>query len=417
MDQQSTATESLATPEDLFFNPLDPSFRIDPYPTYERLRIEAPRHFASFGVWVLSKYADCVKVLHDPHTSSDERNSELYQEFIKQEGMAQYAEAREVMKPFLFMDPPDHTRLRGLVTKAFTPRVVDSLRPRMQQIVDGLIDKGLASGQMEIIEEFAYPLPVTVISELLGVPPEDGEKFKGWSRELARALDPEFTISQEELEQRRQTVFTFADYFRGLIEERRTNPGDDLLTSLIAAEDQGDKLTEQELLSTCILLLIAGHETTVNLIGNGMLALLRNPDQMEKLREDPPLSRNTVEEVLRYDPPVQMTARTALEEIDIGDLTLSKGQQVVILLASANRDPDQFPDPNRFDIGRDRIPHIAFSQGIHFCLGAPLARVEGQIALGTIARRIPNMQLATDEPEYKEQIVLRGLAALPVTFS
>lgn len=412
MEQQTS--EQL--PENLLFNPWDPDFRVDPYSVYERLRKEDPVHMTPFGAWVLSRYSDCMTVLHSPNVSSDESNSDLYQQFVSQDGMQRFAEIRDQMKPFLFMDPPDHTRLRGLVAKAFTPRVVDGLRPRIQQIVDDLIDKALPIGQIEAVEEFAYPLPVIVISELLGVPPEDHETFKGWSRELARALDPDFGTPAEELEARMKTVFTFADYFRELIAERRKTPRADLLSALIAAEDEGDKLTEQELLSTCILLLVAGHETTVNLIANGLLALIRNPDQLDRLRTNPSLARNAVEEVLRYDPPVQMTARTALEEIDLGDFAIGKRQQVVILLASANRDPDHFENPDRFDIGRARIPHIAFSQGIHFCLGAPLARVEGQIALATMVRRAPEMELAVEAPEYKEQIVLRGLAALPIKF-
>lgn len=403
--------------EDLLFNPLDPNFRIDPYPVYERLRIQSPVHFSPFGIWVLSRYSDCNTLLHSPHASSDEQNSELYQQFASQQEMTKYAEAREQVKPFLFMDPPDHTRLRGLVTKAFTPRVVESLRPLMQSIVDELIDAALLKGELEAIEEFAYPLPIRVICDLLGVPAEDHETFKGWSRELARSLDPDITVTPDELEARLRTVDIFADYFRGLIAERRKSPRNDLLSALIAAEDQGDKLTEQELLSTGILLLVAGHETTVNLIGNGLLALLRNPHQLEKLREDPALTKNAVEEVLRFDPPVQMTARTLLEDFKVDEVTIAKGQQAVILLASANRDPSQFDNPDQFDVGRGNLHHIAFSQGIHFCLGAHLARVEGQIALSTIVQRVPGMRLATDQLAYKEQLVLRGLAALPITFA
>ena len=274
---------------------------------------------------------------------------------------------------------------------------------------------------MEVIGDLAYPLPVQIISEMLGVPHEDHETFKGWSRELARSLDPDFATPIEELQQRRDAALAFADYFRGLIAERRAHPRDDLLSALVAVEERGDTLTEEELLATLTLLLVAGHETTVNLIGNGTLALLGNRDQLERLRDDPSLAKNTVEEVLRYDPPVQMTVRNALEEVEIAGATVDRGQETVILLGAANRDPDQFAEPERFDVARpDANRHLAFSSGHHFCLGAPLARLEGQIALNTLVQRTGErqleMQLVDDSPVYKENIVLRGLAALPISW-
>ena len=402
--------------EPLVFNPLDPAFRIDPYPTYARLRAEDPVHQAEFGALVFSRYDDCMALLRDPRSSSDGRNSTAYKEAIEQGTVD--SEMLIMEEPsFLFLDPPDHTRLRGLVNKAFTPRVVERLRPRIQTRVDQLLDAAAEQGSLEIIEDLAYPLPVAVICEMLGVPVEDHVTFREWSRQAARSLDPEEALSPEEQEQRRNVIESFRNYFRGLIAERRKNPQDDLISALIAAEDEGNKLSEQELLSTCILLLIAGHETTVNLIGNGTLALLRHPDQLAKLQGDPSLAQSAVEEVLRYDPPVQFTGRIALEEMEVGGATLQKGQQSVILLAAANRDAAQFPDPDRFDITREGNQHIAFSFGIHFCLGAPLARVEGQIALSTLVRRFDNLALETEAPEYKENIVLRGLAALPVSFT
>ncbi len=398
------------------FNPLDPAFRIDPYPTYARLRAEDPVHQAEFGALVFSRYDDCLSLLRDPRSSSDGRNSTAYKEAIER-GVVD-SEMLIVEEPsFLFRDPPDHTRLRGLVNKAFTPRVVERLRPRIQARVDELLDAVAEQGSLEVIEDLAYPLPVAVICELLGVPVEDHVTFRDWSRQAARSLDPEEALSPQEQEQRRNVIESFRNYFRELIAKRRKNPQDDLISALIAAEDEGNKLSEQELLSTCILLLIAGHETTVNLIGNGTLALLRHPDQLAKLRDDPSLAQSAVEEVLRYDAPVQFTGRIAREEMEVGGATLQKGQQSVILLASANRDAAQFPDPDRFDITREGNQQIAFSFGIHFCLGAPLARVEGQIALSTLARRFNNLALQTEAPEYKENIVLRGLAALPVSFT
>jgi unspecific monooxygenase len=314
-------------------------------------------------------------------------------------------------------DPPDHTRLRGLVSKAFTPRVVEGLRPRVQQIVDGLLDQNAARGSMELIEDFAYPLPVTVICEMLGVPVEDHETFKGWSREMARSLDPEEFLPQDVVERRQRAIESFSEYFSRLIEERRARPRDDLLSALIAAEEAGDKLTGPELLAICILLLVAGHETTVNLIGNGTLALLRHPEQLQKLRDDPSLARSAVEEFLRYDPPVQFTGRVALADMEIGGHVLSKGQQAMLLLASANRDPEVFAEPDRLDITRRENRHLSFGHGIHFCLGAPLARVEGEIAFSGLVRRFEGLHLLTEAPEYKENIVLRGLASLPVGFT
>ena len=322
----------------------------------------------------------------------------------------------ERRRSFLFMDPPDHTRLRGLVSKAFTARTIERLRPRVRAVMNELIERVKDRGKLELVEDVAYPLPVTIISEMLGVPMEDHEVFKEWSKELARSLDPEPFIPQDVLRRREQAANDFRAYFDDLIDQRRSNPGDDLLSGLIVAEEKGDTLTKDELLSTCILLLIAGHETTVNLIANGVLALLRNPKEFEKLKEDRTLAKTAVEETLRYDPPVLFTARVAMTDIEAEDITVSKGEQVILLLGAANRDPDVFDDPHEFDIARSRNPHLAFGMGIHFCIGAPLARVEGQIAFDLLAERLPNMELETDQPEYKENIVLRGMKALPISF-
>lgn len=402
--------------EPLVFNPLDPAFRIDPYTVYRRLRTEDPVHESPFGALVFSRYADCAAIGRDPRASSDSRKSDLYQNAVEQ-GMFDPDQQVLDSPPFLFLDPPDHTRLRGLVSKAFTPKVLEGLRPRIQQLVDDLLDDVAEKGTMEVIEDLAYPLPVIVICEMLGVPPEDHATFKEWSREGARSLDPEEVLPPGVLERRRQAIESFVNYFRSLARERRASPRQDLLSALIAAEEEGDKLTEDELVSTCILLLVAGHETTVNLIGNGTLAMLRHLDQLAKLRDDPTLSPSAVEEFLRYDPPVQLTGRTALEDIEVGGITIQKGRQAVLLLGAANRDPDRFPDPERLDISREDNQHLAFGFGIHFCLGAPLARVEGEIAFRTLVRRFEGLELLTEEPQYKENIVLRGLQSLPVGFS
>jgi cytochrome P450 len=398
--------------EPLLFNPFDPVFRRDPYPFYDRLRAEDPVHEFLFGTLVLTRYDDCVQLLRDPRGSSDARKSDFFAEFLAdQQDRLEFFQDR---RPFLFLDPPDHTRLRGLVSKAFTPKVVEGLRPRIEQLVGELLDAAAAAGGMEVIEDFAYPLPVVVISELLGVPAGDHETFKGWSRDLARSLDPDFSVDAATITAVQATANEFAEYFRALIERRRSDPGDDLLSALIAVEDQGDILTENELLATLTLLLVAGHETTVNLIGNGTLALLRHPDQLDRLRADPGLARSTVEEVLRYDSPVQMTGRTALEDIEVGGKVLPKGKQAVVLLAAANHDPAHFPDPRRIDVTRSPNPHRSFSFGAHFCLGASLARLEGTIALAELARRFPRIELETDALVHKDTMVLRGLEAMPV---
>jgi cytochrome P450 len=314
-------------------------------------------------------------------------------------------------------DPPDHTRLRSLVSKAFTPRVVEVQRPHIQQIVDGLLDRVEDRRSMDLIEDFAYPLPVVVICEMLGVPVEDQERFKGWGLDIARGLDavllgPDSPVIKRSTESRG----ALANYFRELIADRRSKPRADMLTDLIAAEEAGDKLTENELLATCILLLVAGHETTVNLIGNGTLALLRHPDQLQRLRDNPGLVGTAVEELLRFDGPVQRTARIPAEDITIGGKVIPKGDMVMPFIGAADRDPAQFSEPDRLDIGRTDNRHIAFGWGIHFCLGAPLARVEGQIAINTLVRRLPKLALATEAPAFRQSLTLRGLSALPVTF-
>ena len=392
------------------FNPMDPAFLADPYPTYRRLRTEDPVHHSPLDFWVLTRYEDVVAVLRDPR-------------FIK-EPLAAFVAARfgvavppGVGVSMLDRDPPDHTRLRSLVSKAFTPRVVEGLRPRIQAIVDSLITRAEAAGSMDLIEEFAYPLPVNVICEMLGVPVEDHERFKGWSLDIARGLDSILLPQESEVPRRSGAArHAMGDYFRGLVAERRASPRGDLLSALIAAEEAGDKLSEEELLATCILLLIAGHETTVNLIGNGTLALLRHPGELRRLRETPGLIGSAVEELLRYDGPVQRTARIPSTDVTISGRTIGKGEMVMPFIGAADRDPAQFPDPDRLDLARTDNRHIAFGWGIHFCLGAPLARVEGQIAIDALVRRLPKLELVTDEPEYRESLTLRGLKTLPVRF-
>jgi cytochrome P450 len=404
----------MATTEEelpLAFNPFDPDFKADPYPTYARLRAEDPVHESPLGFLVLSRYADATALLRDPNGSSDEAKYAEDQYHVEHNPVnPELAERR----PFLFMDPPDHTRLRGLVSKAFTPRSIEQLRARAQQLADELVAAMEGKEQVDIISDLAYPLPLTIISDMLGVPREDEERFRGWSHALARSLDPEFLLPPEAVAAREVAIDEFADYFHELIAERRTTPRDDMLTRLVEAEEAGDKLSENELLSTCILLLVAGHETTVNLIANGALALARHPDERSRLYDDPALIKPAVEEVLRYDPPVQMTGRLALAPIELPSTTLSEGGFAITLLGAANHDPEQFPEPERFDIGRTPNAHIAFSLGHHFCLGASLARMEGQVALSTFVQRYPAFDVTTDALTYKDNLVLRGLTELPI---
>jgi cytochrome P450 len=395
---------------DIQFNPMAPEFVVDPYPTYHRLRAEDPVHHSPLGFWVLTRYADVIAMLRDPR--------------LIKEPIAAFVAARFGMAvppglglSMLDRDPPDHTRLRGLVSKAFTPKALESLRPHIQGIVDGLLAKVEGRGEMDLIEEFAYPLPVRVICEMLGVPVADHERFKQWGLDIARGLDaimlpPDSEVAQRSMAGRR----ALAAYFRELIAERRAAPREDMLSALIAAEEAGDKLNEDELMATCLLLLVAGHETTVNLIGNGSLALLRHPAELRKLRDNPGLITSAVEELLRFDGPVQRTARIPSEDITIGDHTIPKGEMVMPFLGAADRDPAQFPDPDCLDITRGDNRHIAFGMGIHFCLGAPLARMEGQIAINTMLQRLPKLALAIDKPEYRQSLTLRGLQALPVSF-
>jgi cytochrome P450 len=317
-------------------------------------------------------------------------------------------------RPFLFRDPPDHTRLRGLVSKAFTPRMVEGLRPRTEAIVAELLDAALAREEMDAVADFAHPLPVRIICDMLGVPPEDQGRFQGWSAALARGLDPDFLLTEDVQQARFDAVVAFAEYFFTLLAERRARPGPDLLSQLALAEEAGDTLSEGELLSTAILLLVAGHETTVNLISGGVLALLDHPDQLDRLRADPQLGRSGTEELLRYVSPVQFTGRTLTDEMTVGGVRLARGEFVVVLLGSANRDPEVFDDPDGLNLARADNRHLGFGFGLHHCLGASLARMETHVALGELVRRTGTIELATDRLTYRENVVLRGLSALPV---
>jgi cytochrome P450 len=404
------------------YDPTDPRWVSDPWPLYSQLRTEAPIQHSERQFWVLARHADCLSVLRDRRSSSDGLNADpdhAPEGFSSSRNRGQamdefLAQGTTDTRPFLFRDPPDHTRMRGLVSKAFTPRMVERMRERTVEIVDSLLDEAIERGRMDAVADFAYPLPVQIICELLGVPSEDQHRFRAWSAVLARGLDPEFLLTDEVRQARVEAIFSFAEYFFALLADRRAHPGDDLLTQLAQAEEAGDSLSEGELLSTCILLLVAGHETTVNLISGGLLALVEDPAQAARWRDDPALERTAVDELLRYVSPVQLTGRTMLDDVEVAGTVLPKGQFVLMLIGSANRDPAAFDDPERLDLGRADNRHLGFGFGLHHCLGAPLARMEAGVALPALLRRCRSVELETDAVTYGDAIVLRGLADLPV---
>jgi cytochrome P450 len=389
----------------------DPAFRQNPYPRYAELREAPERPRTPEGLWVLARYADVLAALRDPKLSSDPRHRPETARPQQLRDLPLLADG--TIKLMLTADPPDHTRLRRLASKAFTPRAVERLRPRVTELVDGLLDVAGEKGTCDLMAELAEPLPVMVICELLGVPAGDWDQFKPWSTAIARVLDPD--ADQAALERAIPAVVGFVQYFAALIAERRAAPRDDLLSALIAAEAEGDSLSTEELFAMVILLFIAGHETTTNLIGNGTLALARNPDQLAALRADPAMAPTAVEELLRYDSPVQITARTAVAPTSVGDLRLEPGEGVVCGLAAANRDPRYVDDPDTLRLARGAPTHVAFGNGIHYCLGAPLARLEGQVVFARMVQRFPTIELVDPDPPYREHFVLRGLASLPVS--
>jgi cytochrome P450 len=407
-------------PADSLFARLGPAFLADPYPFYENFRAMGPVSFIpdvfGGGVWVVTGHAACSAALKNKHLGKEGHRvlSPERVALIPQEG-AQVAEHRKVN--MLFRDPPDHTRLRGLVSQAFTPRTVEQLRPHVAEIADHLLDGVAAAladgGTADLIRAFAFPLPVIVIAEMLGVSPEDRDRFKDWSTVLTLGI--KIGVTPEELQRVRAVIVELSAYLSEVIEDRRRSPRADLISELVRVQDAGDRLTLDELLGTCRLLLTAGHETTVNLIGNGTLALLRSPAERAAVAQDPALLPGAVEEILRYDGPVQMTQRFVMEDTQLGDHTLKRGDIVFLLLGAANRDPAVFPSPATLDVRRANAHSaVAFGAGIHYCLGAPLARLEGEIAFGALLRRFPDLALADEPLTWRPHPVLRGLQALPV---
>ena len=381
----------------------------DPHPRYHRLRRETPVLFVpEYDEWVLTRYDDCLRVLRDPAFSSNPKHRRL-----QLEGNDLRSNVNELdASVLLFLDPPDHTRLRRLVSKAFTPRTVEQLRPHVAELVDGFLEELAGGGPVDLMATLAYPLPVTVICELLGVPVDDRELFGPWSSDASRLLDGD--IDEATANQGILAVMHLLNYLNGLFDERRAQPRDDLVSHLLAVEEEGDRLSDTELRAIVLLLFVAGHETTMNLIGNGTVALLRQRDQWERLVADPSLAPGAVEEVLRYDGPVHLTGRLATTDLEVAGVHVEQGQQAVTLLAAANRDPARFADPDRIDITRDDNQHLTFSHGMHYCLGAALARLEGQEVFSAMARRFPRLELA-EEPEYRDHFVLRGFREVVVS--
>ncbi|MDQ4091384.1 MAG: cytochrome P450 [Actinomycetota bacterium] len=390
-----------------------PEGRADPYPRYAALRERAPVHRSTFGLWTLTGYDDCQQLLRHPGVGKNFSAA--------MDSMGLTATDNDIQDRFrndrsnmLVTDPPDHTRLRGLATRAFTPRTVEALRPRIVALVDELLD-GFGPGEVEVMDALAFPLPVTVIGDMLGVPASDRAMLRPLVRSVTAIL--ELAVSPEALAEAAEADAQLARYFADLVAERRADPRDDLLSKLIEAEDKGDQLTEHELISTAILLFAAGFETTTHLIGNGLLALLRHPEELARLRADRSLLPRAVEELLRYDSPVQLAARTTYEDLTLGGQEIGAGSLVVGMLGAANRDPARFHDPERFDVGRDEGPPMSFGGGIHFCLGAALARAEGQIVFDRLLDRFSTMELAGGPPAVRDSLTLRGLTDLRVHFA
>ncbi len=389
------------------YNPFSARMAQDPYPFYAELRARGQVHRSRLlNAWMFTRHGDVDAIMRDHrHFGNDPRQGTL-----SPRQMAMLPPPDEFT--MLFLDPPDHTRLRALVNKAFTPRTVNALEPKIRGIMGGLLDDIDDPAGFDLMQAVAQPLPVIVIAEMLGVPPEDRAQFKTWSAQRARLLEP--TIGRREREAAGAASRAFDAYFRAIVEARRAEPRDDILSALVQAEDEGERLTERETLNMLRLLLIAGNETTANLIGNGILALLRNPEQLQRLRDDPALIPSAVEELLRFDSPVQTDFRRVLEDCEVNGFPVRKRDNVVVLLGAANRDPAAFDDPDRLDVGRDQGPHLSFGRGIHHCLGAPLARLEGRIALEMLLERFATVGLATYRPRFRRTIVLRGLEALPL---
>jgi pimeloyl-[acyl-carrier protein] synthase len=393
---------------------LAPQMLANPYPLYDRLRTEAPVHWDPFlHAWVVTRYADVVTVLHDVRFSAQRTPTP---DVLTRMGLAALSPIAQVMvQQMLFMDPPAHTRLRSLAAKAFTPRRVELLKPHIQEIVDSLLDRMQAHGRMDVIADLAYPLPAIVTAEMLGVPTSDCDQLKAWSADFATMLG-NFEHNPDHAPRVRRSLEEMTAYFRAVMHRQRGGPREGLIHALVTAEHEGDRLSEEEVIANVIITMVGGQETTTSMIGNGLLTLLRHPHQWLKLRADPSLIADAIEEMLRYESPIQYTARMTAHDLELGGQRMRRRQAVIAVLGAANRDPERFPNPDRFDIGRPDNRHVAFGWAGHFCFGAPLARMEGRVAFETLLRRMPQLTLEPQPLTWQENLCYRGLTALPVRF-
>jgi pimeloyl-[acyl-carrier protein] synthase len=400
------------TPPLSLYQLLDPAVLANPYPLYERLRTEAPVHWDPYlHAWVVTRYADVVTVLH--HFSA---NRTPTPEQFAAIGLAELGPLAQVMvKQMLFMDAPDHTRLRGLASTAFTPARVEALRSHIKEILNNLLEPLLRAGRMDVIADLAAPLPAIVTAEMMGLPTSDANQLKDWSADFAEVLG-NFQHNPDRASRTLKCVEEMTSYFRDAINQIRMEPRGGLINALLKAEIDGDRLTEEEVIANCIVTMVGGQETTTNLIGNGVLTLLRHPDQLERLRSDLTLIPSAVEELLRYESPSQHTARICREDTELGGKLIRKGQAVIAVMGAGNRDPERFPDPDRLDLGRTDNRHLAFGWASHFCFGAPLARIEGQLTFEALVRRTSNLAVEPGPLVWRDNLGLRGLTSLPVTF-
>jgi len=394
------------------FHPFLPEYRREPDATWRRLREEAPVAWSRpFQAWVLSRYDDVLEVLHDKRFSADRRDTQLMR-------FTRWTQRRDpdflafLDRNLLMIDGPDHKRLRRLVAKAFTPRQVERLRPELQRLVDACLDPAAEGGRMEVMRDLAEPFPVAAIAALLGVPTQDRARFRAWSEALVGLLDP--LQMPGGLAPARRAIHELNDYFRPFLEARRREPRDDLISAMIAAEEDGARLQQADLLALCALLLVAGHETTSNLIGNAVLTLLRHPDEHKRLRDDPALIHSAVDELLRFEGPILATDRAVLEDMTFRGRHFRRGQFVLVLLAAANRDPAHFSEPDHLDLGRQENDHLAFGHGSHYCMGSQLAHLEAELALGSLVRRFPHFSGAPDPLAWRTSMILRGPTAVPL---
>jgi pimeloyl-[acyl-carrier protein] synthase len=391
-------------------------FSANPYPLYRFLRRRYPLLRTPIGFWISTRYDNCVAILRDKRFAAFDLNA--LDAFPPDDGLKSMREA--LQHAIVFRNPPDHTRLRKLMNTFFSPAVVAGLEPTIQRIFDDLLDavqeRGSdARGSMDLIADIAFPFPIDVLAEVMGATDEDKPMFRDWMRTLGVPLDPVISANDPGVEVR-QAIEAVRRYFSELAADRRTHPREDLISIMVSAEDRGDLASEEELVFSAMFTLLAGHETTMNMIGNGMLALLRDPDSLARLRNDPSLIDSALDEFLRYDSPVQVTFRTALEDIEVAGRTVPRGEHVVVFLGAANRDPERFADPDKLDIARTDNHHLSFAAGPHRCIGEVLARVEGRVAFETILRRMPKLALADPNPKWRPAMSLRGLKSLPLRF-